>query len=78
MEDKWSFFILFCFFDEFKMFLYFSVIFEQFIEMAITGPKIIIVIGSNDLAIETATISALKLVILIAFVAEIVRTRFGY
>ena len=53
-------------------------IFEQFIAMAITGPKIIIVIGSNDLAIETATISALKLVILIAFVAEIVRTGFGY
>jgi hypothetical protein len=54
------------------------VILKQFIAMAITGPKFIIVIDSNDLAIETATISALKLVILVAFVAEIVRTGFGY
>ena len=45
--------------------------------MPITSPKLIIVIGPDDLTIETAAISTLKLVVLVAFVTKVVRAGFG-
>ena len=44
--------------------------------MAITGPEFIVVVGSNNLTVETSTVSAFELVILVALVTEIVTTWF--
>lgn len=44
--------------------------------MSITSPYFIIVIGSDNLAVKTATVSTLEFIVLVAFVAEIMGARF--
>ena len=59
------------------MIFQFCLISEHFIAVTFTCKDVFIIICSDDLCIETTTISAFNFIVLIAFITKVMLTWFG-